>query len=242
MCFSPTVSLAAGAGLGAVGIAALLTAKREEDRPLAAVPLVLGVQQAVEGLVWSSFGDPTINAAATYGYVALAYLLWPAYVPLAVLRAEPDAVRRRRVRLCAWAGACVGLYLLPFVLTAPVSSRVVGHSIRYEVAGVRYQLPMFALYVAAVCGSCALSTHRALRVLGALLLVGLGVSSWFYYVTLFSVWCFLAAVVSLVLLLHVNRGATEGDVSSEVVSDRDRRTGLGIDDRVEDRRAVFPGQ
>ncbi len=172
MCFSPTASLAVGASVGTLGAAAMMTVKRGEDRPLAAVPLVLGVQQMVEGLVWLSFGAPAFNAIATYGYVAISYLLWPVYVPLAVQRAEPDAGRRRLVRLCAMAGASVVLYLLPFVLTASVSSRVVGHSIRYEIAGVGFPIPFFVLYVTSIFGSCMLSTPRALRLLGGMLLLG----------------------------------------------------------------------
>jgi len=197
----------AGAGLGALGTAAMATVTRKEDRPLAAVPLVLGLQQTVEGLVWLSFGSPSLNAATTYAYAGLSYLLWPTYVPFAVLSAEPDDRRRRRIRLYAVAGVVVSLYIVWFMLTEPLTSRVVGHSIRYEIANVRGAGPMFVLYVGSICGSFLSSSHGTLRLLGLMLLVGLAVAAWFYYATLFSVWCFLAAAPSALLLIHVRRAA-----------------------------------
>jgi hypothetical protein len=206
MCFSSTASFAAGATLATAGTAAILTARRPEDRALAAVPLVLGVQQAVEGVVWASSGVPTLNAAATYGYVVLSHVWWPFYAPFAVWRAEPDVARRRRLRLCVAGGALVAAYALVFMLSGPVTSRVVGHSLRYDITPGPLHLPMFALYVAAVCGGFALSTEAALRRVGLLLGLGLVVSWWVSYLTLFSVWCFAAGVVTVPIVGHVMRG------------------------------------
>ena len=52
MCFSATASFTTGLLLLALGTVTLRMAQRPIERPDAAIPLLFGVQQLSEGLVW----------------------------------------------------------------------------------------------------------------------------------------------------------------------------------------------
>ena len=173
--------------------------------PLAAVPLLLGVQQGVEGVVWVTFGAPALNSLAAYVYTFFSHLLWPILVPFAVMYAEPDPVRKKHLLHFTYLGVFVSLYLLFFLSTETLSCSVAGHSIRYELLDVPFPGPMTFLYLAAICGSCFVSSHKTIQLLGAALFFGFLIAFWFYYQTLFSVWCFFAAILSAIILAHVMR-------------------------------------
>ena len=205
MCFSAPASFAASAGLGALGIGTMLKNKRQEDLPFAAIPLLLGIQQGVEGVVWLSFGAPAINSLATYLYTIFSHLLWPIFVPIAVMYAEPDPMQKKRLRLFVYLGTFVSLYLLYFLSAEPLSCSVVGQSIRYQLAYVAFPEPMLLLYLVAICGSCFMSSHQTIKLLGLVLFAGFLISFWFYYATFFSVWCFFAAILSAIIFFHVIR-------------------------------------
>ena len=55
MCFSATASFVAGTGLAVLGVATLRAARRRPEIPFAAIPLIFGLQQMVEGALWLSF-------------------------------------------------------------------------------------------------------------------------------------------------------------------------------------------
>mgnify|MGYP000091041284 FL=1 len=57
MCFSATASFAASAVLGATGIATLAKTKDRKMLPLATIPLVFAIQQAIEGGLWLTIAD-----------------------------------------------------------------------------------------------------------------------------------------------------------------------------------------
>ena len=55
MCFSETASFLAGTGLSVLGVATLRATQRRSEIPFAAIPLMFGLQQMVEGALWLSF-------------------------------------------------------------------------------------------------------------------------------------------------------------------------------------------
>jgi hypothetical protein len=119
--------------------------------------------------------------------------------------AEPDPIRKKHLQLFVYLGVFVSLYLLFFMSTEPLTCSIVGHSIRYELLDVPFPGPMTILYLITICGSCFMSTHKTIQLLGLALFAGFLISYWFYYQALFSVWCFFAAIVSMLVLAHVMR-------------------------------------
>ena len=201
MCFSATASLVAGGALTAAGAATLPLARKKRELPLASMPLLFGVQQITDGVVWLSFGAPAVHTAAVYVYAFFAAVLWPVFVPLSVLLVESSPGRKKTLRALLLVGLGVGLYSLSVMLTSPVTARIVNHCVAYD-APNPYGMIVLAFYLVASCGPFFVVRERALNAFGAALFVSFAVAWWFYVETFPSVWCFFAAALSFLLYLR----------------------------------------
>lgn len=215
MCFSATASFAAGFVLTGIGAACLARAPDRRSLPFAAIPLLFGLQQAVEGGLWLALYDREAATAACFatGFSAFSQVLWPLYVPLAVWLIEPDARRRRLIALCGAAGAIVGLGLLYGLIRLPVTGELVDGHIFYrsDHFDALYNAGLFApaslLYVAATCVSLMLASDRLVNAIGAAMALGFTLTLAFYETWLISVWCFFAAMLSTLIWVWVQRRA-----------------------------------
>lgn len=203
MCFSAPASFIAGAALTAVGIATLRMASRPSEMPLAAIPLIFGIQQFIEGLVWLSFRDASqlSNPMLTFAYSLFSHVLWPIYVPFAVRLVESVPWRRRALAATQVAGIAVGLYLLYFLVRYPITSGVLGQHIVYKSPHF-YIAAVMALYLSATCVSSMLASHRIIRLFGVLSLATFIAAYAIHAATLVSVWCFFAAILSFAIYVH----------------------------------------
>ena len=206
MCFSATASLVAGGTLSATGALTLTQSKTKKELPFAAIPLLFGVQQTIEGFIWLSFGSAFLNTALTYAYSMFSHVLWPIFVPVSVLLMETNPARKKILKLFSVIGAAVGLYLLYFIVVDPVTSHVVNESIAYHSPHF-YAIPTMFFYLVATCGSCLASSHKIIKVFGVMLLASFAIAAWFYTETFFSVWCFFAAVLSIIVFWYFKRRA-----------------------------------
>ncbi len=203
MCFSASASFIAGAALSTVGVATLRMTTRKAEIPLAAIPLLFGMQQISEGLIWLSFrSDSSLpDATLTLVYSLFSHVLWPIFVPFAVGLLETVSWRKKALAACQVAGTAVGLYLLYVVVQFPVTSRVLGQHIVYESPHF-YILAVMALYLIATCVSSLLSSRRIIRIFGALSLVTFLAAYAIHAATLVSMWCFFAAVLSFIIYCY----------------------------------------
>jgi hypothetical protein len=203
MCFSAEVSFGAGVALLAVGAVTVRKAARGAELPFAAIPLLFGVQQIVEGGLWVGLQrDAALaNAILTQVYSLFSHVLWPAYVPLAAWALEPRGPRRHALTLISAGGIAVGAYLLYNMFANPILARPVGDHIDYDSPHF-YAAVVMTLYLTATTGSMLLSSRRVMKLFGALALAGALAAWWFYARWFISVWCFFAAVLSLVIWLH----------------------------------------
>lgn len=201
MCFSATASFVAGGALSAVGSVMVARAKTKKELPLASIPLLFGIQQLIEGVVWLSFGTPALGTATTYAYALFSHVLWPIFVPFAVLAIETDPARKKMLRLTFLAGASVGLYFLHSILTDPLTAHIVHDSIAYRSPHL-YPFTTIVLYLVATCGSCLVSSHKIINIFGVVLALSFALAAWFFIETFFSVWCFFAAILSAILYWH----------------------------------------
>jgi hypothetical protein len=194
VCFSATASFAAGTVLSAGGVATMATALRRSDLPFAAIPLLFGVQQLVEGGVWLSFGSraQTANEVLTYVYAVLALVFWPIFIPWAIRSMEPEAQRRRLLLACQVAGLAVGGYLLYAHTPSAVSSRVVDDSIVYANSHF-FGYWIVSLYFVATIGSSLLSSSRRVQLFGGLVFLGAALAYGIWAAAFVSVRCFFAA-------------------------------------------------
>ena len=206
MCFSATASFSAGAlllGIGTLTLRSALATRQRQALPFAAIPMLFAVQQLIEGVIWLTFrvDAPLLNSVMTHAYSFFSHVLWPVYVPMAVMLMEPNGWRHRTLIAFVAAGAAVGAYLLYILLAFPVVSRPTGQHVEYDSPHFYAALTM-TLYLLSTTTSPLFSTHRAVNAFGALALLAFGAGYYFYAQWFISVWCFFAALLSVVIYLH----------------------------------------
>ena len=204
MCFSASASFIAGTSLSAVGVAALKRTQARTERPFAMIPLLFGIQQMTEGVIWLTFSHdaPVLKQTMTYLYSGFSHVLWPIYVPFAIGVLEAVRWRKKAISAFQAVGVAVGLYLLYFIVTRPVVAEIAGSHIIY-VSPHFYLLPVMVLYLAATCVSAFVSSHPFLRLFGVLALVFFLVAYVVYARALVSIWCFFAAILSMLIYVHL---------------------------------------
>ncbi|MEO8563951.1 MAG: DUF6629 family protein [bacterium] len=202
-------------------VAALANTRTRSERPFAIIPLLFGIQQLSEGVIWLTLRHPSpaLQQTMTYVYAGFAYVLWPIYAPLAIGIPERVPWRRRAIVAFLVAGIVVGLYLLKGIVTGPVSPAIVGKHIVYTTPQF-YLPPVPILYLAATCVSCFFSSHGFVRLFGVLALLS-ALAAYVVHVTaLVSIWCFFAAILSLLIYIHL-RFRTMGGFPADGAHDRD---------------------
>lgn len=227
MCFSASASFTAGIGLSVLGVATLRKAGSKAQLPFAAIPLLFGIRQIIEGMLWLSFRfhAPLLNTLATYGFLLFSHVLWPVFVPFSIRSLETVARRRRLMSGFLVAGATISLGLLYLMIRYPVRSMVDTHIV--YVLTYFFPLPAMALYLVATCVSTAFSSDRLVKLFGAMVLLLFFVTYRMYTDALFSTWCFSAALLSVTIYLYFSLlargGRREPSVRADVAMARNRK-------------------
>ena len=203
MCFSAPASFIAGAALSAAGVATIRMTSRRVEVAFALIPLLFGVQQLTEGMIWLSFRNesPLPNATLTFVYSLFSHVLWPIYIPFAVGLLETVPWRKKAVAACQIAGTAVGLYLFYIIVQFPVTARVLEKHIAYESPHF-YIVAVMLLYLTATCASSLFSSSRVIQVFGGLSLATFIAAYAIHAATFFSVWCFFAAMLSFIIYCY----------------------------------------
>jgi hypothetical protein len=203
VCFSATASFAAGTALSAVGVATIRMTSRRAEIPFAMVPLLFGVQQLTEGMIWLSFQNesPLPNEMLTFVYSLFSHVLWPIFIPFTVGLLETVPWRKKAVAACQIAGTVVGLYLLYRIVEFPVTSRLLEGHIAYDSRHF-YVVPVMLLYLTATCASSLFSSSRVIQIFGALSLATFLAALAIHVATFFSVWCFFDAILSFIVYYY----------------------------------------
>jgi hypothetical protein len=213
VCFSPQGDLAGGLLVTAIGVDAC---RHLRGRPghllLAGFPLLLGMHQVIESFVWWSLeGDvPTsIGRVAMWTYLAIALVVVPVAMPLAILKLEPTRRRRWAIAPFAALGAAVAVVLLVTMLRGPVTVRLESYHLAYSI-GLQHGLVVVGLYILATCGSFLLSSYKHIVVFGLANLVAVVVLARLTADGFASLWCFYAALASGAILLHMRFAEARG--------------------------------
>jgi len=198
MCFSATASFTAGVVLTTAGIGILKKAKKKREVPFAAIPLLFGIQQIIEGFVWLSlkWDNTVLNSIMSHAFFLFSNIGWPIFVPLAVLGLETVWWRRGIISFFELVGFSVAAFFVSFMLTSPILGAVKDHCIVYSYPSAHLNT-VVVMYVVAVCGSFFASSNKEVNFIGLLVLASFVVTYLFYAEALVSVWCFFAAVLSI---------------------------------------------
>ena len=228
MCFSAGASFLASVFLLCVGCIALYRAPRGY-RMLAAIPLLFAIQQFAEGWLWLIIqASPTapkgllaipftilskaskklsyymdVKKIVTATFLFFAYVVWPIWIPTAFWRSEKHGTLRYVMLFtCFILGIVVSTTLLFGMLMSKMSGTIVENHIVYTLPNFlkdyyKEGLEVYALAVITpfFISSLPGSSVMGVAILGSLLLT---LYIWTAYVT--SVWCFFAAILSVLIL------------------------------------------
>jgi hypothetical protein len=175
------------------------------------MPMLFAAQQAAEGVVWLTIGDPLsarVHQLGVWAFLGFAFVVWPAYAPASLYAAERTPDRRRILRVIAlWGTVLAASATLLLARWHPVAT-VVGHSIRYAPIGSENSLLNGLLLLAYLVPTVApflVSSTSLARALGGAFVVSLAVTLLIERSSLTSVWCFFAALLSGLILVAVTR-------------------------------------
>ena len=203
MCFSAPASLAASGVLAVSGAAVLRMPKKKTEIPLSLFPMIFAVHQFIEGLVWLSYTgviSDSYRMGAIYAYAFIAFVFWPIYVPFSMYLIEQGKLRRKIILFCLLAGLYISITCLVGIIRGPLEANVVSHSIAYHIPTPPKSL---APYLIAVSVPFLIASNKRLVILGFALLVACGVAAYMACSNTFpSLWCFYAAILSLIVYLY----------------------------------------
>lgn len=156
----------------------------------------------IEGGLWLALpAQSPLAHGLTVSYLLFSNILWPIYVPLAILAIEPNAPRRRWLLLPIAAGSSTGLLFLLAIVTRPVSATIIQSHIHYQLPHSHDKIA-FAFYATATCLAPMLSSNKSVRLMGAILIASMIAAYMIYSMWFASVWCYFAALISACVFLH----------------------------------------
>ncbi len=200
MCFSANMSLGAGVVLSAIGVATVSKAQKPAHVVFASIPLIFAVQQIAEGFLWLTLPDSSLAAEQlllTYIFLTFAQVIWPLWVPLAVMLLERNDQRRKTQKILVGIGMTVSFYLAYCLLTNHVQARIVGHHITYLQDYPVVLRPIGGiLYFAATIIPLFVSHIKKMWILGVMIFTSYIIAAIFYDHYVLSVWCFFASIIS----------------------------------------------
>lgn len=210
MCFSAQASFATGAALVIAGATIARQARSPAQLPYALIPVLFGLQQLVEGGLWMTLPADTLaggclSTSLTHVYAVFSHMLWPVYVPLAVLLLEPVRWRRQALAGLVVAGALVAAQQLALQAGQPLVASIVDQHIAYDAPQWLPRTTMF-VYLASTCAGSMLSSHRTVVWFGRASFVSAMLAWWLYQHWFISVWCFFAAGLSGLVALFFVQG------------------------------------
>jgi hypothetical protein len=202
MCFSPTASFTAGAALTVIGCVTIGKTKRLSEIPFAAIPLLFGVQQLTEGVIWLNVGTPSLLlSVTTFIFLLFSHVIWPVLLPTSVFLLEQTRWRRWVLAMFILLGVLVSAYFSYYLFTEHIRVDIVGGCISYTSLHF-FKTFVLSPYAAATCASCLFSSHRIVNLFGVVAFLAAVVASQFYQYAFVSVWCFFSAILSIIIYLH----------------------------------------
>jgi hypothetical protein len=213
MCFSAEVSFTAAAILLPAGVAAVLRAYKTDRRyiPIASLPVLFGLQQALEGAVWTSAGNQDLVAQFSLAYMFFSWLAWPVWTPFSVYFLEPARRKPLFAVFAIFGGILGGTQYFPyFAHDNWLITNFLERAISYEGEELFDYIigcpATYMLYVSFVIGPLLLSSHSNIRIFGLLVFSVLIVTYIFFAYAYISVFCFGGGIMSLYLVWMIFGG------------------------------------
>jgi hypothetical protein len=130
----------------------------------------------------------------------MAEVLWPLIIPVSVLLMEENARRKRILWLLVGMGGILSVYYAFCMAFLHVLPQIVNYHIFYNSDFPEsIAPPAFIVYLIATITPLFISSIRRMKLFGILMIASCLVTAIFYTQYLTSVWCFFAALISVVI-------------------------------------------
>lgn len=177
MCFSANVSFGAAALLIGTGVVTTFGNRVKEQRMIAAIPILFGVQQLAEGVVWQTLGNETAGLWQQLGSLL--------FIMIALV---------------------VSLLAVSVLYSVDVQAYPVGHSLGYAFPNFKRSWPAsldFLLYDIPTLVPFFVSSLPPVKKAGFLVVGGLIIAQVINREATTSVWCFFAALISFYIAANI---------------------------------------
>jgi len=220
MCFSAEASFTGSAIISMIGVANIVKVKKPAQMLLAGIPFIFGIQQFSEGVVWvtlKSGGHAWLLNEAVHLFLITALVIWPMMIPLAMWLMEKAEKRKRILVGLMITGGILSIFYSFCLVSYDVTSQIQSFHIQYI---YYFPSPLATIasgfYLVSTVLPLFVSSIKRLWLMGALITVSYFASAIFYSQYLTSVWCFFAAVISVVIFWILNE--SEPKVSRSLVN------------------------
>lgn len=205
MCFSASASFGVGASLLAPGYYSIKSTESRGMLLFACTPILFCFHQTAEGFLWLSLTKADfafLYKPALYTYSFISQPVWPIWVPITMWLMETNQRRKKILYYFLLLGVAASLYMFYCLIVYNISAVVENGHIRYnrDFPNLTIMRPINFITMAV---TPFLSTLRYTKLLATALMISLIVAYFFYSNYFISVWCFFAAILSLLIILIV---------------------------------------
>lgn len=214
MCFSAQASFAAAGALSVISLLSIKQVRTNQLLPLALTPLFFGIQQATEGFVWITFAHENapslLHLSSMYAFLFFAGIFWPTWVPTALYYAETSPPRKKIITFFTIGGVLVSLIVGYCWVLQTTGAVIANHHLDYPVINYPFGIknPTVAKIISSII-ACSygivtiipffISSIPYMNIIGITIGLGAIIAYIFYLVAFPSVWCFFAAVGSILI-------------------------------------------
>jgi len=217
MCFSAVASFAGGAVISGVGVAAEKESKKPGQRFFASVPFIFALQQFAEGTVWLTLKSERFGGlqnVGAYTFLIAALIVWPFVVPLSMYLMEKEKDRKILLIGLLVMGSIVSIYNVYSLINYQVTPQIQNSHIIY-VDNFPSSLGIVpVLYVISTVIPLFVSSVKRMWLFGGTIVISLVVTIIYFTEYLTSVWCFFAAILS-VMIYWILKGSKITVVNTE---------------------------
>ena len=213
MCFSATASFSASAILALVGIASVKKVGTKSQLVFALIPIVFSIQQLTEGFVWITLVNSNYERwqfIPIYIFVFFAQVVWTSWVPLSFFLIKKNLKRKKMLFVLVIIGLLISIYIFCCLLLFNVKAVTTPFHIHYK---VNFPIPHFIIfssfYFLTIVAPPLISSIKKASIIGFLLFTSFLVTKIYFSDNVISVWCFFAALTSLmvfIIMKDLNKG------------------------------------
>jgi len=138
-------------------------------------------------------------------FLVFAWILWPFFIPLFMVKLERDAIRKKYLKGFLFIGGIVSIVLADLLFSSDIYPAIVKNHIVFE----KEPAPLFIhilgyFYFISLIFPFFISSTKNMKILGLVNFLGFLFARLAYTNYLISVWCFFAAISSVYILFMIH--------------------------------------